>query len=56
MVKPLKLRDHLPLAEVEWAYRGATNPVARSQWQVLWTLARGEATVAGAAATGHSPS
>ena len=45
MVKRLKLKDHLPLAEVERAYRGATGPVAR-----------GEATAAVAAIAGRSPS
>jgi len=54
MVKRLTLQAHLNVAELERAYRGAGDPVARSQWQILWLLARGEPTAAVVAATGYS--
>jgi transposase len=54
MVKRLTLKGHLTVDELERAYRRATDAVARSQWQILWLLARGEATAAVAAATGYS--
>jgi len=54
MVKRLRLKGHLNVAELERAYRGAGDPVARSQWQILWLLARGEPTAAVVAATGYS--
>lgn len=53
MVKRLRLKDHLHVAELERAYRRAGDPVARSQWQILWLLTRGEATAAAVAATGY---
>lgn len=54
MVKRLRLTNHLDLDEIERRYRRAGDPVARSQWQILWLLARGEATAAVVAATGYS--
>jgi transposase len=55
MVKRLTLQAHPHTDELERHYREARDPVARSQWQILWLLARGEATAAVAAATGYSP-
>jgi transposase len=55
MVKWLRLKDHLGTDELARRYRGAGDPVARSQWQILWLLARGEPTPAVVAATGYSP-
>src|SRR6476646_669337 len=49
------LADHLTVSELEAEYRHARDPVARSQWQIIWLLARGEPTPAVIAATGYSP-
>ncbi len=54
MVRRLTLTDHLGLAEIEQQYRTARDPVARSQWHILWLLAQGRPTAAVAAATGYS--
>lgn len=35
-------------------YRQSRDPVERSQWQILWRLARGEPTASVAAGTGYS--
>ena len=55
MARPLTVPPHLPLAELERRYRRARDPVARSHWQIVWQLARGEPTAAVARATGYSP-
>ena len=55
MVKRLTLRAHLSTDELERHYREARDPVARSQWQILWLVARGQATAAIVASTGYSP-
>jgi transposase len=55
MGRRLTLEEHLSPGELERRYRGAGDPVERSQWQILWLLARGEPTVAVAASTGYSP-
>ena len=55
MVKRLTLKPHLDVDEMERRYRGAADPVARSQWQILWLVARGQPTPAVVAATGYSP-
>lgn len=49
------LADHFAVAELEAHHRRARDPVARSQWQIVWLLARGEPTTAVVAATGYSP-
>ncbi len=54
MARRLTLQDHLAPAELERRYRGARDPVARSQWHILWLLARGESTAAVAEVTGYS--
>jgi transposase len=54
MVRPLVLPPHLPVAELERRYRRARDPVARSHWQIVWLLARGDPTAAVAGATGYS--
>jgi transposase len=48
------LVDHCTVAALEAHYRRARDPVARSQWQIIWLLARGEPTPAVVAATGYS--
>jgi transposase len=54
MPKRLEIAGHLPGAELERRYRRATDPVARSQWQMLWLLAGGQSTAAVAKHTGYS--
>ena len=54
MARRLTREDHLGPAEIEQQYRRARDPVARSQWHILWLLAQGHPTAAVAAATGYS--
>lgn len=54
MSRPRSIVDHLTVAELEARYRRARDPVARSQWQIVWLLARGEPTATVVAATGYS--
>jgi transposase len=53
-MKRLTLADHLTVDELEQRYRQATDPVARSQWQILWLLVLGRATSEVASLTGYS--
>jgi transposase len=53
MPKHLEMAEHLPADELERRYRGATDPVARSQWQILWLLAGGQSTAQVAVLTGY---
>jgi transposase len=39
---------------LEHRYRRATDPVARSQWQIVWLLASGHSTAEVAGVTGYS--
>jgi transposase len=55
MARKLVLPPHLPVEELERRYRRARDPVARSHWQIVWLLARGEPTAAVCRATGYSP-
>ena len=45
---------HLTLAELEQRYRRARDPVARSQWQILWLLSSGRPTAEVARVSGYS--
>ncbi len=45
---------HLELDELEQRYRQASDPVARSQWQILWLLAQGQSTKQVVQSTGYS--
>ena len=54
MARRMTLAPHLSVAELEQRYRRAGEPVARSQWQMLWLLAQGTATVEVAQATGYT--
>ena len=54
MARRRALQDHLGPAEIEQQYRRARDPVARSQWHILWLLARGAPTAIVAATTGYS--
>ena len=53
-MKRLNVANHLTVDELEQRYRQATDPVARSQWQILWLLVLGRATVEVATVTGYS--
>src|SRR3954452_17400540 len=55
MARRLTVKDHLSLAEIARAYRTARDAVARSQWQIVWLVARGRPTAEVAASTGYSP-
>src|SRR5690242_10343651 len=54
MPKRLALAEHLPVADLQQRYRQATDPVARSQWQILWLLAQRLPTEEVARVTGYS--
>jgi transposase len=54
MTKRLSLQPHLALDELERRYRTAKDPVARSHWQMVWLLARGQAAERVAAVTGYT--
>jgi transposase len=48
------LAPHLELDQLEQRYRQASDPVARSQWQILWLLAQGHSTKQVVQTTGYS--
>ena len=50
----MTLAPHLSVAELEQRYRRAGEPVARSQWQMLWLLAGGMSTAEVARVTGYT--
>ena len=54
MARRLVIAPHLTVTELEQRYRGAGDPVARSQWQILWLLADGMPTTEVARVTGYS--
>ncbi len=54
MAQKMVIAPHLTVAELEQRYRGAGDPVARSQWQIVWLLAGGMATAEVARVTGYS--
>jgi hypothetical protein len=41
MGKRLSIKEHISLQEMEKLYRGARDVVERSQWQIVWLLAKG---------------
>ena len=47
------IAPHLPIEELQQRYRTAEDPVARSQWQILWLLAQGMPTAQVAQVTGY---
>lgn len=53
-MRRLVIPPHLDVDELEQRYRRAKDPVARSQWQIVWLLARGDPTAAVAESTGYS--
>jgi transposase len=54
MTQRMTIAPHLKLDELERRYRRAGDPVARSQWQMLWLLAGGTSTAEVARVTGYS--
>ena len=52
----MTIAPHLTVDELEQRYRRAEDPVARSQWQILWLLAGGMPTAEVARVTGYSVS
>jgi transposase len=53
MTQRMVIASHLTVEALEQRYRGATDPVARSQWQIVWLLAGGMPTAQVAAVTGY---
>jgi transposase len=53
-MRQLSIPPHLRLDELEQRYRRAEDPVARSQWQIVWLLSGGMPTAAVARVTGYS--
>lgn len=53
-MRRLTIPPHLALDELEQRYRRATDPVARSQWQMVWLLRGGTPTAEVARVTGYS--
>jgi transposase len=54
MPRRLPLTAHLTVDELYTRYRQATEPVARSHWQIIWLLAQGSSTAQVATATGYT--
>jgi transposase len=50
----MTLAPHLSVADLHQRYREAVDPVARSQWQMLWLLAGGTPTAEVATMTGYT--
>ena len=54
MARRIHLRPDLSVDELERRYRAAKEPHARSWWQILWLLARGQLAKDIAESTGYS--
>jgi transposase len=54
MPKRISIRADLRVDELEQRYRQASDPVARSQWQIVWLLAQGQTSQEVEEATGYS--
>jgi transposase len=54
MGKRIRIRADLSVKELERRYRQAQDPVARSQWQIVWLLARGQRSEQVGEMTGYS--
>jgi transposase len=50
----MRPEPHLAVDELERRYRAAKEPHARSWWQILWLLAKGQTAAAVAESTGDS--
>jgi transposase len=53
-MRRLRIPPHQSLDELEQRYRRAQDPVARSQWQMVWLLSSGTPTAEVARVTGYS--
>jgi len=54
MGKRISIRADLSVKELERRYRQAQDPVARSQWQIVWLLACGQRSEQVGEVTGYS--
>jgi transposase len=54
MGKRISIRVDLSVEELERRYRQAQDPVARSQWQIVWLLAHGRPSEQVGETTGYS--
>jgi transposase len=54
MSRRLTVMPHLPVDQLEGRYRQARDPVARSQWQIVWLVAQGQVARQVAASTSYS--
>jgi transposase len=54
MAQRVTIAPHLSVDELEQRYRRADDPIARSQWQIVWLLASGLPTGQVARVTGYS--
>jgi transposase len=54
MPKRLSLEPHLSSETLETRYRGATDPVERSHYQILWLLSKGKTTAQVSEVSGYS--
>lgn len=54
MARRIKLTTKLSVAELERRYRGASEGMERSHWQIIWLLAQGHPAYAVAEMTGYS--
>ncbi|SRR5258705_1483606 len=54
MPRRTSIRGDIGIEELERRYRQAGDPVARSQWQIVWLLGQGEPSERVAAVTGYS--
>jgi transposase len=54
MGKRIRIRADLSAEALERRYRQAQDPVARSQWQIVWLLARGQRSEQVGEMTGYS--
>ncbi len=54
MGKRISIRADLDVGELERRYRWARDPVARSQWQIVWLLAQAEPSERVGELTGYS--
>lgn len=52
MGKRLSIKEHISVQEIEKLYRGARDVVERSQWQIIWLLAKGSKSEEVATVTG----
>ncbi len=53
MGKRLSIKEHISVQEMEKLYRGARDVVERSQWQIVWLLAKGLKSEEVAIVTGY---